>query len=495
MDDRLFQLAFEQSAIGMAMVMPNGEWRKVNPALCSILGYTSEELHSMTFQDITHPKDLDIDLSYVHETLAGDRQGYQMEKRYIHKQGHVVWAQLNVSLARNAQGQPMFFISQIQDISDRKQLERELSARGRRLTAFFDAASSAQVGFCIYDEQRRFIQINQALAEINGVAVEAHTGKTTAEVLPDLTEIVEPLLLKVQATKEPILNVEIVGQTPRYLGVDSTWLASYFPIKISPSRVQVGVIVIDISERKRMEQALQNINQELARSNRELENFAYVASHDLQEPLRKIQTFGDRLQVKYGDSLEEKGKDYLRRMQSAAARMRVLIQDLLSFSRITTAAHPREKVSLNSVVAGVLSDLEATIVERNGQLHVGSLPEVHADALQMRQLFQNLIGNALKFHKPQGSPQVQVRQVPSHRDSYISVEISDNGIGIDEKYASQIFQPFQRLHGRSTYPGTGMGLAICRKIAEHHNGAITVSSAPGKGCTMVVMLPTESSNQ
>ena len=494
MDDQLFKLAFEQAAIGMAMVMPDGRWCKVNAALCRILGYTAEELYGMTFQDVTHPKDLDTDLNYVRETLAGARLSYQMDKRYIHKQGHIIWVQLNVSLARNSAGQPMYFISQIQDISHRKQLERELSARERRLTAFFDAASSAQVGFCIYDEQRRFIQINQALAEINGVAAEAHIDKTTAEVLPTLTEIIEPLLMKVQLTKGPILNVEIVGHTPRYPDIDRTWLASYFPIKVSSSRIQVGVIVIDISDRKQMEQALYNINRELSRSNRELENFAYVASHDLQEPLRKIQTFGDRLQVKCGDMLSEQGGDYLRRMQGAAARMQILIQDLLSFSRITTAAHPREKVDLNSVVAGVLSDLEAFIVEQGGQLTIGDLPEVHADAVQMRQLFQNLISNALKFHQPYSPPHVQVHQVSSSRASYINVAVSDNGIGFDEKYVSRIFQPFQRLHGRSAYPGTGMGLAICRKIAEHHNGSITVHSSPGQGCTMVVTLPAQSLN-
>lgn len=487
-DNQLFQLAFEQAAIGMAMVMPDGRWRKVNAALCDMLGYTSEELYQLTFQDITHPKDLDKDLGYLRETLSGERQSYQIDKRYIHKCGHTVWAQLNVSLARDADGDPMYFISQIQDISHRKHLEKELRTRERLLNAFFDAASSAGVGFCIYDEQRRFLQVNQALADINGASIGDHLNRTTADLLPGLAPTIEPLLLQVQTTRRPVLNLEVSGETPRSPGNVGTWLASYFPIKIGPSQVQVGVIVVNISDRKQMERQLHGINQDLARSNRELESFAYVASHDLQEPLRKIQTFGDRLQMKYDDALDDRGRDYLRRMRNASERMQTLIRDLLRFSRITTKNQPYEIVDLNSVVDGVLSDLETVIVELDGQIHIGSLPQIYANALQMRQLFQNLIGNALKFHQPDCAPKIEVYQASSDTDHSVSIAIADNGIGFDEKYISQIFQPFQRLHGRLDYPGTGMGLAICRKIVEYHDGAITVSSVPQRGTTMTVTL-------
>ncbi|MGF1537063.1 MAG: PAS domain S-box protein [Elainellaceae cyanobacterium] len=493
-DSQLFQLAFDNAAIGMAMVMLDGSWSKVNGALCEIVGYTAEELYQLTFQDITHPKDLATDLGYVQQTLAGERQGYQMEKRYIHKQGHTIWVQLNVSLARDEAGNPVFFVSQIQDISDRKRLEKEIRTRGRRLNAFFEAASSAGVGFCIYDEQRRFLQINQALADINGASVEAHISRTTADVLPSLADTIEPLIVQVQSARQPVLNVEITGETPRQPGKTLTWLASYFPIKTSPSQAQVGVIVVDISDRKQMEQTLKEINQELARSNRELENFAYVASHDLQEPLRKIQAFGDRLQDKYGAVLDKRGSDYLRRMRNASERMQTLIHDLLRFSRITTKTLPHKSVNLNQVVTGVLSDLEAAIVEIQGEVEVDPLPMVYADSLQMRQLLQNLIGNALKFHHPQRPAKIRVYETPSEHPDQVCVAIADNGIGFDEKYLDQIFQPFQRLHGRLEYPGTGMGLAICRKIVEYHRGTITARSVANEGTTMVVTLPTRPSS-
>ncbi len=490
MDDWLFQLAFDNAAIGIAMVMPDGRWQKVNAALCDIVGYTPEELYQLTFQDITHPNDLAADLDYLQQTLAGERQSYQMEKRYIHKLGHTIWVQLNVSLARDENEKPVYFVSQLQDISDRKRLEKEIRARGRRLNAFFEAASSAGVGFCIYDEQRRYLQVNQALANINGASIEAHENRTTADVLSDLAVIIEPLLVQVQTTRQPILNVEIVGETPQNPGKALTWLASYFPIKTSRSQAQIGVIVVDISDRKQMERTLKNINQELARSNRELENFAYVASHDLQEPLRKIQAFGDRLYTKYDEALDKRGQDYLRRMRNASERMQTLIKDLLRFSRITTKTLPHKSVDLNQIVVGVLSDLEAAIVELDGKIQVGPLPPVYADSLQMRQLFQNLIGNALKFHQPDQPPRIEVSQVSSAQADQVSIAIADNGIGFDEKYIDQIFEPFQRLHGRLEYPGTGMGLAICRKIIEYHSGSIHTSSAPNQGTTITVTLPT-----
>ncbi|MGF1514552.1 MAG: PAS domain S-box protein [Elainellaceae cyanobacterium] len=493
-DNWLFQLAFDNAAIGIAMVMPDGRWRRVNAALCNIVGYTAEELYQLTFQDITHPKDLAIDLDYVRQTLAGERQGYQMEKRYIHKRGHMIWVQLNVSLARDADGAPIYFVSQIQDISDRKRLEKEIRQRERRLNAFFGAASSTGVGFCIYDEKRRYLQINQALADVGEAAIETCVGKTTADVLPTLAETIEPLLIQVQTSRKPILNAEITGESPQHPGKTMTWLASYFPIRTSPSQTQVGMIIFDISSRKQMEFTLKGINQELARSNQELENFAYVASHDLQEPLRKIQAFGDRLQIKYSQVLDERGSDYLRRMRNASERMQTLIRDLLRFSRITTKTLPYKFVNLNQVVVGVLSDLEAATVEINAQILVGPLPAVYADSLQMRQLFQNLIANSLKFHYPDRPPKIEVSQLPSESLDQVRIAIADNGIGFDEKYRSQIFDPFQRLHGRLDYPGTGMGLAICRKIAEYHSGNITAHSVPNEGTTMVVTLPTHSTD-
>jgi signal transduction histidine kinase len=222
-----------------------------------------------------------------------------------------------------------------------------------------------------------------------------------------------------------------------------------------------------------------------------------VASHDLQEPLRKILAFGDRLQAKSGDALGEQGRDYLRRMQHAARRMSTLIEDLLRFSRVTTRARPFGPVDLGRVAREVVSDLEARIHQSGGRVEIGPLLSLDADALQMRQLLQNLIGNALKFHRPGVPPLVRVssqllpaasgKGEPGGRLCRLSVE--DNGIGFDEKYLDRIFNVFQRLQGRVEYEGTGMGLAICRKIVLRHGGAITAHSTPGQGTTFLVTLP------
>jgi PAS domain S-box-containing protein len=238
--------------------------------------------------------------------------------------------------------------------------------------------------------------------------------------------------------------------------------------------------------------------QELARSNAELQDFAYIASHDLQEPLRKIQAFGNRLQAQFSATLGDRGQDYLERMHNAAERMQALINDLLSLSQVTTKAQPFAIVNLEQITREVLSDLELAIERTGGRVEVGALPTIEADPLQIRQLIQNLISNALKFHRAGVPPLIKISSqlfdveqgvVEKLVVTHCQITIEDNGIGFDEKYLDRIFNVFQRLHNRSEYEGTGMGLAICRKVAERHGGTITAISNPGQGATFVVTLP------
>ena len=245
----------------------------------------------------------------------------------------------------------------------------------------------------------------------------------------------------------------------------------------------------EIARRHKIEDELHENSRNLARSNQELQDFAYVASHDLQEPLRKIQAFGDLLENEYGVALSD-GKEYLERMRSAAARMSILIADLLSFSRVTTKGQVDQEVDLNTIVRDVISDLENRIERTEGTVKVTHLPEVLADPTHMRQLFQNLIGNALKFHKPGVPPVVKVsaKQPKKGADMY-EIVVQDNGIGFDEKYLDRIFSVFQRLHGKDSYEGTGIGLAVCRKIAERYGGTITAASKKGDGSTFIFKIP------
>ncbi len=260
----------------------------------------------------------------------------------------------------------------------------------------------------------------------------------------------------------------------------------------------------EVIVRKEAEELGRAFAAELQRSNQELERFASVASHDLQEPLRKIQAFGDRLQSKMGHLLDETGREYLSRMRAAAARMRTLIDDLLAFSRVGTQAQKLAPVDLGHEARHVVSDLEARIQQADGRVEVGSLATVHADPLQMRQLLQNLIANGLKFHRPGVPPVVRVEgrfldgNAPdgdSRTEPSYEITVSDNGIGFEEVYLDRIFELFQRLHGRNEYEGTGIGLAICRKIVERHGGTITARSTPGQGATFIVNLPAREISQ
>lgn len=269
---------------------------------------------------------------------------------------------------------------------------------------------------------------------------------------------------------------------------------------LDPHGERLGAVVafFDITERRRAEEELRRHAAALQNSNRELQDFASVASHDLQEPLRKILAFGDRLRTRYEAALGPDGQDYLARMLNAAGRMSTLINDLLTFSRVTTRAQPFRQVDLSEVARDVVSDLETRVEQTGGRVEVGPLPRIDADPTQVRQLLQNLIGNALKFHRPGVPPVVRVsaevggpeRAEPSDPDGAVCrIAVADNGIGFDEKYLDRIFAVFQRLHGRNAYEGTGIGLAVCRKIAERHHGSITARSSPDGGSTFIVTLP------
>jgi light-regulated signal transduction histidine kinase (bacteriophytochrome) len=252
------------------------------------------------------------------------------------------------------------------------------------------------------------------------------------------------------------------------------------------STTLLSILLLD--EYKKTEEELKIKADELSRSNRELEQFAYIASHDLQEPLRKIIALGDRLSSSSGDSLTTPAKDNLARIKSAVTRMQSLINDLLSFSRVTSKPTLFISVDLNWTAAEVLSDLEQRIADTEGKVSIEKLPTIEADAMQMRQMFQNLISNALKFHKADTNPEIKVysKKLEANRCELV---FEDNGIGIEVAHYEKIFRVFERLHSRKEYEGSGIGLAICQKIASRHGGRICVESKIGKGTKFIVELP------
>jgi len=240
-------------------------------------------------------------------------------------------------------------------------------------------------------------------------------------------------------------------------------------------------------------------SEELSRSNRELEDFAFVASHDLQEPLRKIRAFGDRLMSTYGQELDGKGVDYITRMKMAAERMSNLINDLLEFSRVTTRGNEFIDVDLSTLVNEVIGDLEIAIEECNTVITVDELPFIKGDKGQMYQLFLNLLSNAIKFRKPDTPPEISIHYEQAQTNDELTgvvihwhiITLTDNGIGFEQEFADKIFVPFQRLHGRTEYKGTGIGLAVCRRIVERHGGTISAESELAKGAIFTLRIPVE----
>jgi len=243
----------------------------------------------------------------------------------------------------------------------------------------------------------------------------------------------------------------------------------------------------DITARRFTEWRLAEQHRELERSNAALEEYASVASHDLQEPMRKILSFGELLNTAAGPALEGHAREYLGRMLSAAGRMRTLVSDVLLYSQVTTRPHPFVRTDLGRVAREVIADLETSIAESGGRVDVGELPVIDADALQMRQLLQNLLGNALKYRQKDTPPLVQLAS--SNGGPNCTITVADNGIGFNEKHSGKMFRMFVRLHNRAEYEGSGIGLAICRKIVERHSGSIAATSTPGAGATFTVTLP------
>ena len=357
--------------------------------------------------------------------------------------------------------------------------------------------NSAGEGIYGLDLKGKTTFVNPAAAKLTGWKVEDVVGKMESEVF-----------YRNQANGSPDAQTLVKDRNGEHL-TDQVFVrkdGAAFPVEYVRTSIMekdrlVGAVVIfkDITERKRTEGALAGKAAELARSNAELEQFAYVASHDLQEPLRKIQAFGDRLKTKCDTVNLQEGRDYLERMQNAAARMQTLINDLLTFSRVISASQPFVQVDLGAVTKEVLTDLEVRIEQTKAKVELGPLPTIDADPLQMRQLLQNLIGNALKFQAPGAQPVIKI-QAQIHKDPLGSADgepgqdlceltIQDNGIGFEEKYLDKIFAVFQRLHGRNEFEGTGVGLAVCRRITDRHGGTINARSKPGEGATFIVTLP------
>lgn len=381
--EELFRLIFEQSPLGACLMTLDFSPLTLNNALCNILGYSKNELLKKRFTEFTHPDDLDMDMELRKQLVAGMIDDYNIEKRYIHLNGEIVWANVNVSAIKDQDNRLVKILVMVEDITRQKQIEKLFLKRTDKL-----------------DSIRQILDLK-------------------------------------------------------------------------------------LEDNEEVEFRLKRLIKELKMSNQELERFAYVSSHDLKEPLRMIISFLQLLKSRYYNSLDQDANDFIDFAVEGAQRMDMMINDLLQFSRV---GNEREFKYLDCeiVVRNTISNLGQLIENNDATVIQSVLPKIYANEELMTQLFQNLIGNAIKYRRDV-KPHIQINSIEEENNHMFSV--SDNGIGIEEQHLDRIFTVFQRLHSREEYEGTGIGLAISKKIVEQHNGKIWAESEPGVGTTFYFTIP------
>ncbi|GAB3491342.1 hypothetical protein GCM10027341_04190 [Spirosoma knui] len=529
--------SFEQSPAAIAIITgPDLRFQMANPFYGELVGRSSDQLIGKTLLDALPElsgQGFDQLLRQVIDTGTAYTAN-EVAVNIIRKKGpETIYVDLTYQPWREADQHVSGVLVVATDVTAQVLSRKEIEASEAKLRSLVE---SAPFPIGVYVGKEMVIQLaNQSIIDVWGKGNDV-IGKRYADVLPELASqhiytqldqvymtgipfhahnqrvdlvtdgVLQPYYFKYSFTPLYDADGRIYGVMNTAADVTDLMLARQ---KLEESEIRLRSLSTELDAQvQQRTQELAATNEELreanvllVRSNHNLEQFAYIASHDLQEPLRKIQQFGDLLQTRYGHQLDE-GTPYLERMQTAASRMSMLIRDLLNFSRISTGQEVDTRVALDLVVNAVLADLELTIQETGTVIHIESLPTVPGDASQLGQLFQNLLSNAIKFRRPDVAPIIRittqvvaVSALPSHVKPtraaalYTRIDVIDNGIGFDEKYLDRIFQVFQRLHGKGQYAGTGIGLAVCEKVATNHGGAITASSQPGQGATFSVYLP------
>ncbi|MEL6458915.1 MAG: PAS domain-containing protein [Cyanobacteria bacterium J06621_15] len=506
-----------------------------NDSIQSLFGYAAQSVEDNTdwWHKRIHPEDRRRIVADIQTVVESAQPFWSNEYRFLKADGSYAHIFERGYVVRDdADEQPVRMIGAMMDITERKRVQEQLIRQNLRSQLFSDITLKIRTSLQIDEILQTSVTEVQKLLNADRVLITRFSDKGSMEtvkeaVVPGLPvvygqDIDDPCFSEAYIKKyregrisaitdiekaniqdchvellqrfcvKSNLVVPIIMQNQLW-GLLITHQCAH-PRKWTEWEIELlqqlaDQIGIAVSQAKLLEQETRQ-REELARSNEELQQFAFIASHDLQEPLRKITTFGDRLKITCQNALTDKGYDYLHRMQNAAERMQVLIEDLLTLSRITTRAQPFAEVNLSQVTQEVLSDLEIRITQSKARIEIGELPTIKADPLQMRQLLQNLISNALKFHGQKEPILVKIysKKITNQQlnSEFCQIIVQDNGIGFNEKYLDRIFNVFQRLHGRTEYEGTGMGLAICRKIVERHQGSITAKSEPGKGAMFII---------
>lgn len=486
-----FRKTFEDSVVGIEHILPGGKWLRVNNKLCEILGYSKEELLSLNYKKLTHEDDVEREAELKQKLLNREIQDFSIEKRYIKKDGGYVWAQLSCSLMQEPENNITYIVSIIEDITERKLQEKKLEDAFLKLqeseSRLNDAQKLAHVGSFTYDLVTGKIEWSEETFNI--FEMDPQKGVPESDIiirmwhpddLPWISEVIQ----------DGLDNKKVINFESRLLLPDNkTKYISYVARGIYDSRGKpikhIGAIA-DITDRKLQELELLKTLEDLKRSNHELEQFAYVASHDLQEPIRMVSTYTMMLERQLKSHLDEKAKQCMYFITSGAKRMHSLIQDLLAYSRVTSKNEPFISTDLNDMLAEIMREFHIAITDHNVEIISHGLPTVKADPAQIKLVFQNLIQNAIKFRSKE-RPFIEIRAEKARKEWIFSVK--DNGIGIPVDAYEKIFEVFQRLHEKEIYPGSGIGLSICKKVVERHGGKIWVRSEEGKGSEFYFTLP------
>lgn len=491
--NKKLEAVFNQTFQLMAVISTEGNVEKISKVALDFGMLNEDEVIGKKFWEVQwwpYTRDYHQELrEVVDNALAGEF--VRTEITITDKRGKETYIDLSVKPILNDKGRIVFVIAEGRDITTEKLAIDKIRTNERLYRVMAENMPDSAV---LLIDSSRTIQL-----------IEGH--KWNEELFPKSNLIGKSLDYLLRGNFEQYLEYYEKAFDGEPQEFETSFGNKYYKVGIIPvydSAHQIFAVLAvyhDITAIKRYQSELEERISDLNRSNKDLEQFAYIASHDLQEPLRKIRAFGDRLSAKYKDLLTGDGTLYLDRMENAAERMQRMIDDLLTFSRVSRPKETFANTDLSVVVKEVVSDLEIPIETKHAIVNIGDLPAIEAIPTQMRQLFQNIIGNALKFTREGVRPVIDIAAEPAPQSEvcnltveepdkkFIKVSIADNGIGFDEKYKDRIFSLFQRLHSRSEYEGTGIGLSVCKKIVEFHNGSINVHSTPGKGSVFIFYLP------
>jgi PAS domain S-box-containing protein len=486
--EQKFRAVFDGTFQFMGVLTPEGRLTEANRTALDAIAVNLEDVVGQLFwatQWWTHSPVLQEQLKQaVAKAAKGELARFEAE--HILADGTSVFVDFTLKPVFDEAGKVIMLIPEGRDISDRKQMEEAVRESEQRLQSMLDNSTAV---IYMKDTQGRYIMINHSYETLFHLDRNEVKGKTDQDIFPkEIADVFQSNDREVIATGIALEKEEVAPQDDGL----HTYLSIKFPLFDTEGMIYaVCGMSTDISDRKRAEVELQSQKQDLARSNDELQQFAYVASHDLQEPLRMITSYLELLERRYKGQLDDRADKFIAYAVDGATRMQTLINDLLSYSRVGTQGQQFESVDCEGIMRNVLSNLKVAIAQSNAVVTQDPLPLVNADATQLTQLFQNLISNAIKFRREEP---LQIHVGVKRINGKWLFSVRDNGMGIDTQYLNRIFIIFQRLHSRAEYPGTGIGLAVCKKIVERHRGTLWAESQPGRGSTFYFTLPQSADN-